>query len=215
MLFANQITSSSLLDAPTAGFISQGPWVAIPLDRDERVEARRVVRCEVRWPVSRIADLAPRATLAELEAAWDRAQVRVEALLAAGVCDEEPAVVAAAKRLRRALFRAPSRAPRSSRKKGTFGRVQVCLARQVPLSYDVQLVGLEDALAALAAASEALCERLGGDELVRAAQAPVARRPALAAGVPFDVEEPINDNAQPLVPRFFAPRMPTGVSLGA
>jgi hypothetical protein len=211
MLLATQVSSSQLA-APAAGLISQGPWVAIPLDREVRSEARRVVRCEVRWPVSRITDLAPRVTLGELEAAWDRAQVRVEALLAAGVCDEEPVVVAASRRLRRALFRAPSRAPRSARKKGTFGRVQVCLAGQRPLSLDVQLVGLEDALAALDAASEALGARLGGDDLVRAAQAPVVRRPVLAAGVPFDVEGPTNDNAAAMLPCFTAPRMPTGVS---
>ncbi len=211
MLLATQV-SSSPFEAPAAGVVSQGPWVAIPLDREARSEGRRLVRCEVRWPVSRITDLAPRLTLGELEAAWDRAAVRVEALLAAGVCDEEPAVVAASKRLRRALLRAPSRAPRSARRKGTFGRVQVCLARQRPLSLDAQLVGLDDALAALDAASGALCERFDGDEQARAAQAPVARRPVLAASVPFDVEGPLNDN-DAATPRLASPRMPTGVSL--
>jgi hypothetical protein len=166
-----------------------GPWSMIPLEGDAR--GPRVVQCEVRWPVSRLLGEGP--TVDELSNAWSRAHDRVEALVAAATLDEEPAVSSSATRARRALLRDAQASQRSPRRKVSYGRVMVCLARQRPLSFDASLVGIDDALAALDEATEALAARLDRD--ARTAPTP---RASSERGLPLRLQAPTNDNAAPL-----------------
>ncbi len=126
--------------------------------------------------------------LDEIERAWERAQLRIEALVAAAEHDDDPAVVAAASRLRRSLLRGAPDAKRAPAKKVSYARVQLCLARQRPLSFDASLAGLDDALAALHEATEALALRAGSDS-------PAARRPGPVTALSLRLARPTNDNS--------------------
>ncbi len=188
MSLAFAVAASSPFVAPRAT-TRQGPWNAISLAPTGPSSA---LRCEVQWPVNRELSAVTGPSVEELEARWDRAQVRLEALLAAAAFDDDAAVVAAGSRARRALFRDSLATERTARKKVTYGRVQVCLARQRPLSYDVALVALEDVVAVIDETTEALAQRIGAAPSER----PAPRRPSYPDGaIALTITEPTNDNA--------------------
>lgn len=201
MLIAFDLSLASLKSNTVAETASTpAAWTGVPLDE---ARGRRVVQCEVRWPVTTLIGEGPTAD--ELSAAWSRAHDRIEALIAAASLDEEPAVSSSAARARRALLRDAHASERSPRRKVSYGRVMVCLARQRPLCFDAALVGIEDALAALDEATESLSARLDRD--ARASRPP---RPSSASGISLRLEDATNDNAAP--PMKSAPRERVAVS---
>lgn len=191
MLIAFDLSLASLKrNVATETASTPAAWAGVPLDGDSR--GARVVQCEVRWPVTTL--VGDGLTADELCVAWSRAHDRIEALIAAASFDEEPAVSSSAARARRALLRDAHAPERSARRKVSYGRVMVCLARQRPLCFDAALVGIEDALIALDEATEALAARLERD--ARASRPP---RPASANGISLRLEAPTNDNAAPVM----------------
>ena len=188
MVIAFDLTASSQqgLAAPETTS-SRAPWATAPFEAD--AQPTRLVQCDVRWPVRHVSTHG--ASVEELDHAWSRAHDRIEALIVAASLDDEAAVSAAASRARRSLLRDAHASQRSSRRKVSYGRVLVCLARQRPLSFDASLVGLEDALTALEDATEALASRLEYDS----DRPQVTRRAVPESGMQLRLDAPTNDNA--------------------
>ncbi len=191
MMIAFDLSASSQPGPVAPGTSSsRAPWAVTPFE--VCAHEQPLAQCDVRWPVRQVVPVA--VTLGEIDHAWGRAHDRIEALIVAASLDDEPAITAAASRARRSLLRDAQASQRSPRRKVSYGRVLVCLARQRPLSFDATLVGLDDALAALEEATEALAAHVEGDS-----ERPQPRRRAVPeSGMQLRLDAPTNDNdAQP------------------
>lgn len=188
---ANGYGFSALSQHTIAGLresIEQGPWATIKTARyeqdDERptnlLDAPRLVqwKLQLKWPLGRLMTaLASGGSTDALDRAWDRAQRRLDAQVTVAENDDDEAVVAAARRVRKAMLKGSGTAQTQlpQPEEVAFGRTQVRLAKQKPLADDVARLGLGPALAAVQAATEELAKGLGIPEGAKRPLSPAER----------------------------------------
>lgn len=154
--------------------LDQGPWAALKTARFERddeappnlLDAPRAVawKLQLMWPLDRLLKaMAPGAATDTLDQSWDRVQRRLAAMVTAAENDEDPAVVAAARRVRASMLMGDGTGQTqiAQPEEVSFGRTQLRLAKDERLSKDLALLKLGALVDDVKKTTDALAKALG------------------------------------------------------
>jgi hypothetical protein len=175
---ANAYGYGSVTEAGFTGFrktLDEGPWGAVDLrglDREDPslrgapgdVPLAAGWKLRLRWALSALVGALAGEDAATVEdAAWDRLQRRLDAQVSVHESEEDPALVAAAQRLRRRLLRGDGTLQTSYRYEDevNFGRLQGAVAAEPECARDVALCNLGPTLQQIGEATERLAEKIG------------------------------------------------------
>jgi len=191
---------SRVTDKGYLGFhtdLSEGAWGAIPLD--PQLTAQQIVDkpliklpADLRWKLRAtwtIQDLAAAAgssleTVVDADRKWDSAERKLHLQSAFRLESDDPAIRAAAERVRNALLigNGTEQTGWAHEREIDFGRSQVLLASADPLKSDIQLLDLGSIINEIATATEALAVARGRGHQAGTPLAPSIRiRKATAA----------------------------------
>jgi hypothetical protein len=168
--------------------LDQGAWAAIKtarFDRDDEappglLDAPRPVawKLQLQWPLGRlITALAPGASTDAQDQSWDRVQRRFAAKVNAAENEDDPSLVAAAKRVRGAMLLGDGTGQTQLPQDGevSFGRMQLRLAKEDALAQDLATLGLDGVIGDVRKSTEALAKALGMTDGERRASSPSDR----------------------------------------
>lgn len=155
--------------------LDQGPWATIKTARFEHddeqpahlLDAPRLVawKLHLQWPLARlISAIAPGISSDPQDHAWDRVQRRFEATVTTAENDDDPAVVAAAQRVRRSAMlkgAGTGQTQLSHPEEVLFGRTQLRLAKEPGLVADLALTRTAPLLADIKRTTDELAKALG------------------------------------------------------